>query len=106
MTTITVTDITRQRTLAQGELGQDVFELEGSFYFPLDQVDRTHLVITARTYTCPYKGVSQWIDLLSESGTIRDVAWVYTRPSERFAYLQDQVGFAFGMRPGVMVIKR
>lgn len=62
--------------------------------------------MTDRTYTCPYKGTCHWIDLVSQHGTIRDVGWVYTEPNEKYEYIRDKIGFAFGMRPGVVVEKK
>lgn len=65
-----------------------------------------NLVVTKRTYTCPYKGLCYWIDLVAPNGDVfRDVAWVYTQPRPAYAYVQDKIGFAFGMRPGVTVDK-
>ena len=55
MTTITVRDVTRDEIVAQGEQDQNVILLEGSFYFAPDDVKQDHLIITQRTYTCPYK---------------------------------------------------
>jgi len=63
-------------------------------------------VVTRRTYTCPYKGTCYWIDLVAPSGDVfRDVGWVYTQPRPGYEYIQDKIGFAFGMRSGVMVEK-
>jgi uncharacterized protein (DUF427 family) len=103
MTTITVRDVTRGEIVAQGEQDQDAILLEGSFYFEPDQVKQDHLIITVRTYTCPYKGTCQWIDLDSPDGIIQNVGWVYTRPSPKYEYIREKIAFAFGMRPGVMV---
>jgi uncharacterized protein (DUF427 family) len=103
MTTITVRDVTRNEIVAQGEQDQSVIVLEGSFYFAADDVKQDHLIITQRTYTCPYKGLCQWINLDSADGVIPNVGWVYTQPSPKFEYIRDKIAFAFGMRPGVMV---
>jgi uncharacterized protein (DUF427 family) len=103
MTTITVRDVTRNEVVARGELDETVLLLEGSFYFAPDDVKQEHLIITPRTYKCPYKGICQWIDLDSEDGIIQDVGWVCTRPSPKYEYIRDKIAFAFGMRPGVMV---
>ena len=105
MSSITVRDVTRSTVLAQGQAGQDAILLEGCYYFDPEQVAQEHLIVTERTYTCPYKGVCQWIDLDSPTGTIRDVAWVYTRPKPKYEYIRDKIGFAYGMRPGVLVEK-
>ncbi len=103
MATIVVTDVMHNVVLAQRELGDGVFEQEGAYYFDPELVDMTHLVMTPRIYKCPYKGVCHWLDLETDSGTIKDVGWIYTEPREGYEHLRDRVGFAFGMRPGVMV---
>jgi uncharacterized protein (DUF427 family) len=103
MTTITVRDATRGEIVAQGEQGHNVVLLEGGFYFEPDQVRQDHLIITKRTYTCPYKGLCQWIDLDSPHGVIQDVGWVYTSPSPKYEYIRNKIAFAFGIRPGIIV---
>lgn len=103
MTIITVSDVTRRQVLAQGVQDEDVILLEGAYYFATDQVDMTDLIVTGRIYICPYKGKCHWIDLDSPHGLMRDVAWVYTEPNDRYDYIRDKIGFAFGMRPGVVV---
>ncbi len=105
MSTIIVKDITRNAVIAQGELKTDVIEQEGSFYFAPDQVETEHLIISERTYTCPYKGLSYWVDLQTADGVIRDVGWIYTKPRPGYEYMQDKYGFAFGMRAGTCVEK-
>ncbi|MBN2306106.1 MAG: DUF427 domain-containing protein [Anaerolineae bacterium] len=102
MTTVTVTDVTRGDILAQGE---DALLIEGGYYFDPEQVKQDHLVVSTRPYTCPYKGLMYWIDLQTPTGTIRDVAWVYTEPHAKYEHIRDKIAFAFGMRPGVMVEK-
>ncbi len=105
MTTITVKDITRQEVVAQGEQDDDVILLEGAFYFAPEQVKRDHLIISERTYTCPYKGKCYWVDLQGPNNVIRDVGWVYYAPTPDYEYIRDKFGFAFGMRPGIVVEK-
>jgi uncharacterized protein (DUF427 family) len=102
MTTITVSDITRDEIIAQSD---DPLLLEGGYYFEPDQVVLDHLIVTQRTYTCPYKGICQWIDLEGPAGIIRDVGWTYTRPRSGYEYIQDKIAFAYGLRPGIAVTK-
>jgi uncharacterized protein (DUF427 family) len=106
MTTITVKDITRGEVLAQGEQDEDVILLEGAYYFLPEQVKQDNLVITNRTYKCAYKGLCYWLDLQGPNGVIRDVGWVYYKPEPKYDYIRDKFGFAFGMRPGVVVEKK
>ena len=105
MTTITVRDLTRDTIIAQGEEHADVLLLEGSYYFAPEQVDTEHLILTQRAYVCPYKGRCLYLDLHGPDGIIRDVGWIYTQPSPDYDYIRDKIAFAFGMRPGVAVLK-
>lgn len=105
MTTIIVKDITRDTIVAQSQSDETV-ALEGAYYFASADVDQTHLVISERPYTCAYKGVCNWIDLEGPDGVIRDVGWVYRQPRPDYEYIRDKLGFAFGMRPGIVVEKR
>jgi uncharacterized protein (DUF427 family) len=45
------------RLLASAETLNRVQMFEGAWYFDPTAVDMTHLIVTERTYTCPYKGV-------------------------------------------------
>ena len=81
MKTIIVKDITRQEVIAQGAQDDDVIALEGTFYFAPEHVKQDNLIISERTYTCPYKGKCYWIDLQGPGGVIRDVGWVYYAPT-------------------------
>lgn len=105
MPTIRVRDVTRDHVVAEGSVEDGIIEHESSYYFDPGQVDMTHLVISARTYTCPYKGVCHWIDLQTDSGVIESVGWVYTQPRPGYEHIRDKIAFAYGMRPGIMVQK-
>jgi uncharacterized protein (DUF427 family) len=105
MATITVRDLTRDTIIAQGDAPRDVLLLEGSYYFDPAQVQSEHLIVTRRPYVCPYKGRCLYIDLQGPDGVMRDVGWVYTEPAPAYEHIRDKIAFAFGMRPGVEVLK-
>jgi uncharacterized protein (DUF427 family) len=71
----------------------DVREVEGAWYFAADQVDMTHLHITQRTYTCPYKGVCYWIDLDAAHTRAQNVGWVYFDPKPGYEYIKGKIAF-------------
>ncbi len=53
-----------------------------------------NLVITERTYTCPYKGVCNWIDFKTADGrVVQNIGWVYRRMKPGYEFIQDQIGF-------------
>ncbi len=55
----------------------DVFEFEGNVYFAASAVNTEALVVSDATYTCPYKGTCNWVDI---KGGASKVAWVYPDP--------------------------
>ena len=88
--------------LAKGEAGSpSVLKFEGNLYFSPDAINAKNLKVTARTYTCPYKGTCNWVDFVSDSGeTAKDVAWVYPNPKPGHEAIKDRYGFYEGTRGG------
>ncbi|MBK8020526.1 MAG: DUF427 domain-containing protein [Chloroflexi bacterium] len=80
--------------IAQGILGQDVHEVESSWYFPPELVDMTHMMVTERTYTCPYKGVCYWVDMETSAIRAQNVAWIYYEPKRGYERIKGYVGFS------------
>lgn len=102
-TIITIEDATRQTPLATGELGKTVIVEEGSYYFDRAQVEMGNLQITDRLYTCPYKGVCNWIDLMGANGkVIKEVGWVYPNPKRGYEHIKDRIAFYPGIRTGTV----
>lgn len=84
--------------LASG--GEDtVLELEGNLYFDKAAVNSDALEVTDETYTCPYKGTCNWVDI---RGGARKVAWVYPEPKEGYEQIKDRYGFYKGDRQGTV----
>jgi len=71
---------------------------EGAWYFEPDKVDMTDLIVTERTYTCPYKGICYWIDLQTPEHQAENVAFVYFKVNPGYEFVKDQIGFYAGMR--------
>ena len=86
--------------LAQAEdPGPGLVRYEGNLYFAPDAVTADFLKVTARTYTCPYKGTCHWIDFVAADGrTVKDVAWVYGNPNPGHEVVKDRFGFYAGTR--------
>jgi uncharacterized protein (DUF427 family) len=85
--------------LAHGEVGTDAVKYEGNWYFQPEKVETSHLEVTDRTYTCPYKGTCNWVDYVGTDGTrVRDVAWVYPAPKAGHDLIKDRYGFYAGSR--------
>lgn len=66
---------------------------EGNWYFAPDAVDMSHLKVTNRTYTCPYKGVCFWVDLESPTLQAKNIGWVYNNPKPGYEMIKDHIGF-------------
>jgi uncharacterized protein (DUF427 family) len=87
--------------LAQAEVGPDLVQYEGNWYFAPSAVDPGVLKITQRTYTCPHKGTCNWVDFVGPDGrTVADVAWVYPAVKAGHEVIQGRYGFYAGTRGG------
>lgn len=93
MTVVTVVDKVDGSVLAEGNVGVDVQEFEGNLYFDPAAIKGERLVLTDRIYICPYKGQALWYDIVTEHGSIRDVAWVYPDPKPGFTHIKGKIGF-------------
>lgn len=67
--------------------------LEGNWYFDRAAVQMGHLVVTERTYTCPYKGVCYWVDLELPGLNSRNIAWVYENPKPGYEMIAGRIAF-------------
>ena len=85
--------------LAIGKRGKEVQLFEGAWYFDQDVVDMTHLRISDRTYTCPYKGVCYWLDLtLPDQEPIQNVGFMYFDTQNGYEFIQNKIGLYYGQR--------
>ncbi len=79
---------------------------EGNWYFDPAVVDMTHLKVTERTYTCPYKGVCFWIDIDAPNVKAQNVAWVYNNPKPGFEMIKNRIGFYARDTAGTIAVKQ
>ena len=68
-------------------------KLEGNYYFPAEFLDSADYEISDRTYTCPQKGVCNWVDLKTDKGYVNDVAWVYAHAKRDYEHIAGLYGF-------------
>ena len=99
MRIVTITSSSGE-TLASGTEPEEVFELEGNWYFDPARVNAAALDVTERTYTCPYKGTCRWVDFVGEEGRIPQVAWVYRDPLPGYERIDGRYGFYGSSRAG------
>jgi uncharacterized protein (DUF427 family) len=95
---ITIKDRKNDAVLASGKVGEAVRLFEGTWYFAPEVVDMTHLVVTERTYICPYKGTCYWIDLNSPEHQAQNVAFTYFQVKPGYEFVQGKIGFYAGRR--------
>lgn len=80
--------------IAQGrEEDGDVLTLEGCWYFKPELVNQDMLTITERTYTCPYKGVCNWVDITTDAGTVKEIGFVYLLPKSGYEPIAGRIAF-------------
>ena len=95
---ITVRETKSGGVLASAEDKEKTHLFEGTWYFDPDTVDMTNLVVTERTYICPYKGTCYWIDLDAPDHKAKDVAFTYFQTNPGYEFVQDKIGFYAGKR--------
>jgi uncharacterized protein (DUF427 family) len=85
--------------LARGGEGVEVVGYEGNLYFTPTTVNQQVLLVTERTYTCPYKGTCNWVDFVGpDGGIVSDVAWVYPQVKPGHEVIRGRFGFYAGVR--------
>ncbi len=70
----------------------DLLSIEGNWYFPPSSIADGALVESATPYTCPWKGVCQYYDIVADGVTHADGAWAYPTP---YPSAFDRVGADF-----------
>lgn len=59
---------------------EDLIYIEGNWYFPPDSVKFEYLKMSDTPYTCPWKGVCQYYDVVQGETVSKDCAWSYPHP--------------------------
>jgi uncharacterized protein (DUF427 family) len=96
-----------EAVIAEGSPGDQTARVfEGNWYFDPSVVDMSHLKVTERTYTCPYKGVCFWIDIDSPNVKAQNIAWVYENPKPGFEMIKHQIGFYSRDTAGTIAVKQ
>jgi len=63
------------------------------YYIPLEDVRSEYLRPSRRRTYCEFKGQASYYDLVVAEREVRDAAWYYPDPHERFAAICDHVAF-------------
>lgn len=75
--------------------------LENNYYFPKESVHFEYLKKSGNTYTCPWKGVCDFYDVMVDGEINHDAAWIYSQPKEAAFQIAGKVAFW----KGVQIIK-
>jgi uncharacterized protein (DUF427 family) len=59
---------------------EELIYIEGNWYFPPDKVKTEFLEKSPTPYTCPWKGVCQYFNVVQGDEKSEDVAWSYPEP--------------------------
>lgn len=100
-----VKDKFRNQVIANGSNTDTVRLFEGNWYYKPEAVDMTHLVVTERTYNCPYKGICYWIDLQTPDGVVQNIAWVYRDLKPGYEFIKDEIGFYARETSGTIAVR-
>jgi len=58
----------------------DLIYIEQNWYFPPSSVKSEYLKKSDTPYTCPWKGVCQYFDVVKDDKVSKDNAWSYPEP--------------------------
>ena len=64
-----------------------------AYYVPPEDVRSEYLRPSRRRTYCEFKGQASYYDLAVGEREVRDAAWYYPDPNERFAAIRDHVAF-------------
>lgn len=94
----------RRTTTASARLGtrsfassEEVVNVEGNAYFPLDSVPQGVLQPSSTTSVCPWKGVASYYDVHVDEQVIPDGAWTYRHPLPLARRVKGRVAFWKGI---------
>jgi len=79
--------------IAQNSNEHQVHIVEHAWYFHQDDVDASKINITNRTYTCPYKGVCYWVDIIIDGQIYENLAWMYPTAKAGYDVINNRIGF-------------
>ena len=60
----------------------DLIYIEGNWYFPPSSVKQEFLQKSPTPYTCPWKGVCQYFNVVQGDKSSQDNAWSYPEPKD------------------------
>lgn len=71
--------------------------VEGNHYFPPESLHREHLIDSATTSICPWKGRAHYYSITADGEVNLDAAWYYPHPSPLARRIKNHVAFWNGV---------
>lgn len=76
----------------------DIVEVEGNAYFPLESLDRKFVFESQTHTTCPWKGRASYYSLKVGDSVNTDAAWYYPQPKSGAEVVAGRVAFWRGVQ--------
>ncbi len=87
--------IWNKQVIAESE---NVINIEGNIYFPVDSVNRDLLVESDTKTVCHWKGTASYYNVVAGNETNPDAAWYYPEPRPLADGIQGRVAFWKGVK--------
>ncbi len=75
----------------------DIVNIEGNSYFPLDSVNTEYLKDSEAHTVCPWKGTASYYNLEVDGKINHDAVWYYPEPSLLAKSIKNRVAFWKGV---------
>lgn len=75
----------------------DTVIVESNHYFPPESVHMQYLKKSGDTYTCHWKGVCDYYDIMVYGETNKNAAWVYPNPTDAAKKIKGRFAFWQGV---------
>ena len=76
----------------------DIVNIEGNSYFPIESVNNEYLKDSETHTVCPWKGTASYYDLKVDGKTNPDAVWYYPTPSGLTSSIKGRVAFWKGVQ--------
>jgi uncharacterized protein (DUF427 family) len=76
---------------------EDIEEVEGNYYFPIDAINKKYFIESNTHSTCPWKGKASYFHVIVNGEVNEDAAWYYQNPNEPAIILKDRIAFWKGV---------
>jgi len=86
--------IWNNRVIADSE---DIIQVEGNSYFPLESVNKEFLLESDTETVCPWKGTASYYSLKVDGQINQDAAWYYPEPRPLADGIKGRVAFWKGV---------